>query len=95
MLCFLILKTIFYILKFIVRANNVKQFITKNKIAKFAITKFAITKFAIIKFVIIKFVATKFIVAKYTTQKSFIIIVRLLNNFYNNIIFNTKNLSCN
>ena len=90
MLCFLILKTIFYILKFIVRANNVKQFITKNKIAKFAITKFAI-----IKFVIIKFVATKFIVAKYTTQKSFIIIVRLLNNFYNNIIFNTKNLSCN
>jgi len=75
--CFLILEAIFYILKFIARANNAKQSIAKTKIAKFVIKKLVIAKS---------------IIAKYITQKSFIIIARLLNNIYNNIIFNTKNL---
>ncbi len=88
--CFLIFEATSYILKFIIKTNNAKQFITKNNIIKFTIAKSIIIKFAIAKFVIVKS-----IIAKYIAQKSFTIIVQLSNNFYNNIIFNIKNLFCN
>ncbi len=87
MFCFLIFKAIFYILKSIAKTNNAKQSTTKTKIAKFVIKKLVIAKSTIAKYI-----AQKSIVAKYIIQKSFAIIVQLLNNIYNNIIFNIKNL---
>jgi len=68
--------------KSISKTNNANQFATKTKIARSKIAKSIIEKFAI----------AKFVVAKYIAQKSFAIIAQLSNNFYNNIIFNTKNL---
>ncbi len=85
-------ETTSYASKFIVKANDAKQLTTKTKVAKFVIKKLVIAKFVIAKFVIAKYIAQKFIIVKHIAQKSFAIIVRLLNNIYNNIIFNTKNL---
>jgi len=66
---FLILKIIFYILKFIAKINNAKQFATKDRIVKFTIAKLIIAKL-----VVAKFIVAKLVIIIYIAQKSFTII---------------------